>query len=183
MKMRGMSRWIPGVIAIIAVIAGCGVCAADWLVLRGGKKIETAGQWTVQGNLLTIRQPAGGPKSVTLAVVDFDATLRANPRTARTADPGWHITPDGIKLLQEAARRQEAMSAQARAGQESGLEAGAVAGKPGKNGTGNAQGSGTPQASGRLGQDRGRGAGFDALERCKIWQDNVKLYNDCLAGN
>jgi hypothetical protein len=176
MSIRVAALW-----AVVSILV-CGGCAADWLVLRGGKKVETAGQWVVQGNLLTIREAAGRPKTVMLSVVDFDATLRANPRAPRPAGPGWHVTPEGIKRLQEAARQQEALAAQMRAQREAGMEADAVAGKPGKNGAGKDEGSGQSHAQAKP-QNGGRGKGFDALDRCKSLQDSPKAYSDCLAGH
>lgn len=176
-----MSIRVAALGVVGALLVG-GVCSADWLVLRGGKKIETTGQWLVQGNLLTVRQPSSGPKRVMLSIVDFDATLRANPRVARRADSTWHVSPEGIKRLQEAARQQEAMAAQLRAGQQAGKEEDAMGGKPRKGAAGGGDAAAGPTRAQARNQGS-RGSGFDALERCKIWQDQPKLYSDCLAGH
>jgi hypothetical protein len=111
----------------------CACCSADWLVLRGGKKIETAGQWAVKGDLLTVRE-AGRPKIVTLSVVDYDATRQANAAAAaarRTAarsaagspagmnpadDPhAAHIDAATVTRLEQYAQRQAQWAKQQRA--------------------------------------------------------------------
>ncbi|HXO21664.1 MAG TPA: hypothetical protein VOA87_17265 [Thermoanaerobaculia bacterium] len=153
-------------------------CFGDWLVLRGGKKIETAGQWGVKGDLLTIREATGKLRSVLLSIVDFDATLQANPRPAKSAGAGWHISAVGIKMLQEAARQQEVMAAQMRSQQLMNAQMATADSKPGRTGVspgGQAPAQGRPQPKGR--------SGFDSLAACKVWQDNPSAYSRCLAGN
>jgi hypothetical protein len=51
---------------------------ADWLILNGGKKIETDGPWQLKGDLLTVHQVSGRISTVSVNIVDAEACLRAN---------------------------------------------------------------------------------------------------------
>ncbi|HXO21663.1 MAG TPA: hypothetical protein VOA87_17260 [Thermoanaerobaculia bacterium] len=195
------------VLSVLLTLAAT-ACFGDWLVLRGGKKIETAGQWGVKGDLLTIREATGQSKSVLLSIVDFDATLEANSRPAKSAGAGWHISAVGIEMLQEAARQQEAAAAQMRSQQLMNAQVGTDS-KPGRTGVSlgaqaraQAQPQATPSTSSsprslrwpwvihvpRLegppdvaAKDRSHGsAGLDA---CKGAQDAPGAYSLCLDGH
>jgi hypothetical protein len=55
------------------------VCArADWLILNGGKKIETDGPWQLKGDLLTVHEATGRTTTVSVNIVDAAACLRVN---------------------------------------------------------------------------------------------------------
>jgi hypothetical protein len=156
-------------------------CLADWLVLQGGKQMETKGQWVIAGNLLSFRTADGTPKRVLLSVVDYDATLKANPRAAKARDSEWHVSAQGIKMLQETARQQQAMEARMRAQQEMSAQMGSVAAKPGAAGgsPGSPQGQGKSQANGQYGGYATRG--LQGIAACKVYQDNPSLYSSCLS--
>ena len=154
---------------------------ADQVVLRGGKQIETTGKWIVAGNLLSFRMSDGTPKRVPLSIIDYDATLKANPRAKKARDE-WHISPEGIRILQETARQQEAMEARMRAQQEMNAQMGSVAAKPGSAGGG----QGSPQSQGRSQQGQGQYGGYatkgmQGIAVCKIYQDDPGAYSRCLA--
>jgi hypothetical protein len=165
------------------LLVGClvvsGSANADWLVLRGGKKIETAGQWTQQGVLLTVHEATGRPKSLMLSIVDFDATLRANSGAGKPPASGWHITAEAIKKMQQITRQQEAMAAQMRARQKSGAEMDAMAGKVDRSDwayQGQFRAGATPQPG-------STSQGMQAIANCALVQDNVAAYNACLNAN
>jgi len=164
---------------LLSIFAGSG-CFADWLVLQGGKKIETTGQWAVRGELLNIREVGGRPKSVLLSIIDYDATLQANPRVRKSTDSDWHISAEGIKLLKEAARQREAMAAQMRAQRELSAEMHSVEGKGG-----GAVGGSPGQAQGQKGGSQSTGGyvsrGAQGIAACRIYQDNPSKYSACLA--
>ena len=158
-------------------------CLADWVVLRGGKQIETTGRWAVAGNLLSFRTADGTPKRVLLSLIDYDATLKANPRARKARNAEWHISPEGIRILEETARRQEAMEARMRAQQEMNAQMGSVAPKPGA--AGGDQGSTQGQRQGRS-QENGPYGGYATrgmlgIAACKIYQDDPGAYSRCLA--
>jgi hypothetical protein len=134
----------------------------------------------VYGNLLSFHEVGGRPKSVLLSIVDFDATLHANPRVAKAAGSEWHISAEGIRRLQETARQQEAMAARMRAQQEMSAELRSVDAKPGIVGAGPGQSRGQSQARGTSKGYSSRG--FQGLAMCKHLQDNPSAYSSCLAG-
>ncbi|HEY8019975.1 MAG TPA: hypothetical protein VIH93_02680 [Thermoanaerobaculia bacterium] len=168
---------------LLSILAGS-TCSADWLVLRGGKQIETEGPWALKGNLLSIREPGGRPKTVLLSIIDYDATLHANPAVAKakTKAPGWHVSTEMIKRLQEFTRNQEAMAAQMRARQEMSAEMHSVEARPGAIVAG-AGGSGAQ--SGGKAQDTQYGGyatkGMQGVAACKTYQDSPSEYSSCLA--
>lgn len=160
--------------------AQCGL--ADQVVLRGGKQIETTGKWIVAGNLLSFRTSDGTPKRVPLSLIDYDATLKANPRAKKSRDAEWHVSPEGIRILQETARQQQAMEARMRAQQEMSAQMSTVEPKPGVVGGG----KGSSASQGRSQQGNGpyggyATKGFQGLAACKIYQDNPSAYSHCLA--
>jgi hypothetical protein len=168
------------VLSVLLSVFACTACYGDWLVLRGGQSIETEGRWGVARNLLSIHEVGGRPKMVLLSVVDYDATLRANRRTGKARDSAWHISPEGIKLLQETSRQQEAMAARMRAQQEMSAELHSVESKPGAVvGGGPGQAQGKSQAQGSNGGYSTRG--FQGLAACKDFQDSPSAYSSCLS--
>lgn len=52
--------------------------AADWLVMRDGSRVETAGPWRVESRLVVFKQPDGTLASVRLSEVDLEASERAS---------------------------------------------------------------------------------------------------------
>jgi len=163
------------------------ICAAqgglaDQVVLRGGKQIETTGKWIVAGNLLSFRTSDGTPKRVPLSLIDYDATLKANPRTKKARDAEWHISPEGIRILQETARQQQATEARMRAQQEMNAQMSSVAAKPGAIGggaQGSSQGQGRSQGNGPYGGYATKG--MQGIAMCKVYQDDPGAYSRCLA--
>jgi len=171
----------PVILSALLSVFACGACFGDWLVLHGGKTIETEGRWGVYGNLLGFHEAGGRPKSVLLSIVDFDATLHANPRVARAKDSVWHISAEGIKRLQETARQQESMAARMHAEQEMSAEVRSVEAKPGTAGAGATSGQAQGRAPAR-GTPKGYSSrGFQGLAECKHLQDYPSAYSSCLA--
>jgi hypothetical protein len=105
--------------------------------------------------------------------------LRANSGAGKPPASGWHITAEAIKKMQQTTRQQEAMAAQMRARQKSGAEMDAMAGKVDRSDWAY-QGQ---SRAGATSQPGAPSAGMQALDNCKIWQDNPKQYSDCLAGH
>jgi hypothetical protein len=72
---------------VALVVAVLGVAApaarADWLVLVGGKKIETEGPWILKGDLLTVHDRTGRIVAVGTRTVDTAACLKANGGSLR----------------------------------------------------------------------------------------------------
>lgn len=171
----------------LSILVGS-ACSADWLVLRGGKEMETEGQWAVKGNLLSVREVGGRPKTVLLSIIDFDATLRSNQRSnqkvAKAKSPGWHISAEGIRRLQEFTRQQTTMEAQMRARQERNAEMHTV--EPAA-GTVVAGAGSLPLSGGGKSQQGGQNGGYltkgmQGIAACKPWQDDPGRYSSCLAG-
>ena len=50
--------------------------AADWLMLRGGEPVETAGPWEVDGRMVVFETPDGKLSSLQLALIDLEASER-----------------------------------------------------------------------------------------------------------
>lgn len=160
------------------------VCRADWVVLRGGKQIETTGRWTVAGNLLSFRAPDGTPKRVLLSVIDYDATLKANPRAKKARDGEWHVSPEGVRILQETARQKEQMEARMRAEQDMRAQMSTVEPTPGVvgGGKGGSQGKGQGRSQQGNGQYGGYATkGMQGLAMCKRYQDYPSEYSRCLS--
>lgn len=59
--------------------------AADWLVMRDGSRVETAGPWRVESRLVVFKQPDGTFASVRLDDVDLDASARVTREEAERA--------------------------------------------------------------------------------------------------
>ena len=57
--------------------------AADWLVTRGGTRVETRGAWQVIGKLVVFHTADGALSSLRLAEVDLDASGRATAEAVR----------------------------------------------------------------------------------------------------
>ena len=73
-------RFLPVIAALIAsltVLAAPPPASSDWLILRGGAAVETAGPWRVEGRLLVFDRPDGGLASVRLDDVLLPASDRA----------------------------------------------------------------------------------------------------------
>ena len=57
--------------------------AADWLVTRGGTRVETRGAWQVKGKLVVFHTAGGTLSSLRLSEVDLDASGRATAEAVR----------------------------------------------------------------------------------------------------
>lgn len=181
MSQRVATLWLA---MTVVLCAGAG---ADWMVLRGGKRIETAGPWKVRDNLIVVHEATGRTQALTFEIVDFPATLQANVRAGmpssaapgrRTAgspagDPGG-VDLETIKRLQEVARLRAEAAAQARLLSEEQLRAALSGVAPKQPRTADSPGS--PQAK------PARSEYNNGLAACAIYQDRPKLYSDCLAG-
>ncbi len=65
--------------------AAAAPAAADWLVLRDGSRLETAGPWKAKGRLAVFELPDGTLSSVRLDQVDVEASAEATRRAAELA--------------------------------------------------------------------------------------------------
>jgi hypothetical protein len=180
MSQRVATLWLA---MTVVLCAGAG---ADWMVLRGGKKIETAGPWKVRNDLIVVHEATGRTQALTFEIVDFPATLQANVRAGmrssaapgrRTAgstaeDPGG-VDLETIKRLQEVARLRAEAAAQARRLSEEQLRA-ALSGVAPKQPRTEGQSAGAPQAKPARQYDNG-------LSSCASLQDNPSAYSHCLA--
>jgi hypothetical protein len=72
-------------VALFLAVLGAAAPAAraEWLVLVGGKRIETEGPWTLKGDLLTVHETSGRILSVGTSTVDTAACLKANGGSLR----------------------------------------------------------------------------------------------------
>jgi len=58
--------------------------SADWLILRGGKRIETKGAWIERANkTIVFTEVDGHHSSVLISLVDAEATRQANLKSAK----------------------------------------------------------------------------------------------------
>ncbi|RMH15898.1 MAG: hypothetical protein D6696_19500, partial [Acidobacteria bacterium] len=69
-------------LALILAAALAGPTAADYLVTRGGERIETRGPWTVKGRMVIFTDARGTLSSLRLEEVDLAASEEAT-RAAR----------------------------------------------------------------------------------------------------
>jgi hypothetical protein len=77
-------RHALSVVVVLAVLDLAAPAArADWLVLVGGKRIETEGPWTLKGDLLTVHERTGRILTVSTRTVDAAACLKANGGSLR----------------------------------------------------------------------------------------------------
>jgi hypothetical protein len=65
-------------LAVLGAAATLPDAEADWLVLVGGKRIETEGPWTLKGDLLTVHETSGRILAVGTNTVDAMACLKLN---------------------------------------------------------------------------------------------------------
>lgn len=70
------------VLLTLAALTTKGV-AADWLVTRGGTRVETRGAWQVKGKLVVFHTADGTLSSLRLAEVDLEASGRATAEAVR----------------------------------------------------------------------------------------------------
>jgi hypothetical protein len=83
--------------ALLAVLLGAGPppAAAEWLILQGGKKIETEGPWSLKGDLLTVHETTGRILTVAVTTVDAAACLKRNAGKLRIQASAAEL-PNGI---------------------------------------------------------------------------------------
>jgi len=65
-------------LAVLGAAATLPDARADWLVLVGGKRIETEGPWILKGDLLTVHETSGRILAVATGTVDALACLKLN---------------------------------------------------------------------------------------------------------
>jgi hypothetical protein len=68
---------------LLAVLGTALPAEAEWLVLVGGKKIQTEGPWTLKGDLLTVHEVTGRILTVGTNTVDAAACLKVNGANLR----------------------------------------------------------------------------------------------------
>ncbi len=78
--------------AVLPLVLGAALTAApaagDWLVLRDGTRIETAGPWEVQGSQVVFTPPGGRLSALRAADVDLEASAAATRAAAAEPAPG-----------------------------------------------------------------------------------------------
>ncbi len=72
------------VILLLAIVLAA-PAAADWLVMRDGTRVETAGAWEVKGRQVIFTSPDGALAALRLADVDLEASDRANATSQEPA--------------------------------------------------------------------------------------------------
>lgn len=101
-----MSRRLRWGVAGLAAAAVAGAllypAAADWLVTRGGSRIETAGPWRVEGRLVVFKKPDGSLVSLRLSDVDLegsrDLTREMDERAKEAAEA---VKPEAVAKASE----------------------------------------------------------------------------------
>ena len=80
-----MQRPLRSLLLVAMAIALSALPAsADWLILRGGKRIETRGPWIEHANnTVTFTEADGHRSSVLLNLVDSAATRKANAQSGK----------------------------------------------------------------------------------------------------
>jgi glutaredoxin len=82
---------LPLFAVIVALAANA--ASADWLVTRDGTRLQTRGEWTVDGGVVRFRDSRGALRALRVAEVDLDAS-----RAASTAAAGASAArPNGVK--------------------------------------------------------------------------------------
>jgi len=152
---------------------------ADCLILKGGKKIDTAGPWVTRGNIVTVHEVTGRAQTLTLSIIDFDATLKANAHNPPSSADLIHVDTPTVLALQMAFRNQKELALRIREQAQADLLAQMTGSKPTRVGTT----PGGPQnaAAQPFGSVSTPGRGFDAVKNCTVFQDNLAAYNSCLA--
>ena len=81
-----MKPALPAVL-LLALLGGAvalpRAAAASWLVLVGGKRIQTEGAWTLKGDLLTVHETTGRILTVATSTVDAAACRKLNDASLR----------------------------------------------------------------------------------------------------
>jgi hypothetical protein len=163
--------------SVLLSLVLCANAWADALVLRGGKKIETSGPWITRGNIVTVHEITGRAQTLILSIIDFEATLKANQHNPPSTPDQMHIDTAAVLSLQTDFINQKELSQRIREQAQADLLAQMTGSKPTKIA------NGKPGAAQPFGKVSTPGKGFEATERCAMWQDNLQLYNNCLAAN
>jgi hypothetical protein len=69
---------------------------ADWLVLRGGGRVETAGPWTEKGALVVFTTAAGALSSLRVAEVDLEESAKVTSAARRAAEAAPMKSPPPV---------------------------------------------------------------------------------------
>jgi hypothetical protein len=161
----------------LALVLVSTAAMADSLVLKGGKKIDTAGPWVTRGNIVTVHETSGRAQTLTLSIIDFDATLKANAHNPPTTADTVHVDTPTVLALQMAFKTQKEQAVRIREQEQANLLAQMTGAKPARVGAGP---GGANAASQPFGTASSPGRGFDAVKNCAVFQDNVAAYNSCL---
>lgn len=78
-------RWALAGAGLAVAAALLVPAAADWLVTRGGDRIETAGPWRVENRLVVFKRPDGSYASLRLSEIDLEASERLTRELAERA--------------------------------------------------------------------------------------------------
>lgn len=77
-------RALPAVLAVLIAVVGTLPLAAEWLVLKDGREIETKGPWTVDGRRITYTAMNGTFSAIRTDSVDLDKSrVRNEPPPAK----------------------------------------------------------------------------------------------------
>lgn len=83
--IRRRVTWITAVVVALAAAAVFLPAAADWLVTKGGDRIETDGPWQVKSRLVVFKRPDGTYASMRLSDVDLQASDKLTKEMAEKA--------------------------------------------------------------------------------------------------
>ena len=70
-------RRFPVVLALLPAVFGAGPAAADTIVLRDGRTLESSGPYVVKGRQALLKKPDGTLVSIPLSEIDVDKTAEA----------------------------------------------------------------------------------------------------------
>lgn len=83
--MSRTGRWTAASLVAAVTVALLLPAAADWLVLRDGSRVETAGPWRVESRLVAFQRPDGTYASLRLSEIDLEASERVTLEEAERA--------------------------------------------------------------------------------------------------
>ena len=85
--MTRLAKIIATLGAVALCLAALEAAHADWLVTSEGERIETRGEWKVEGSRVVFRLPNGNLSALRLSAVDLDASRAATEAATAPAQP------------------------------------------------------------------------------------------------
>lgn len=97
-----MRRCLLCVTSLALVLLAAAPAAADWLVTREGRRIETSGPWEQRGRLVVFRTAEGTLSSLRADSLDLEASVQlsgSHPAEAKAPDPAPPPPPRAAVLV------------------------------------------------------------------------------------